>query len=129
MGLVRKINRGILNPVAEFHGARGMERGQVRRRPAADKKSAGRLGKTAEAAEPIDHGQFDGGCGRSTEPGSIENVKPGSERIRHGADKISGTGNESEKAGMIDMQIVRKNILFQPGQKLMRVAGCLGWIA
>src|ERR1051326_1426620 len=105
MGLVGKINRRVLNSIAKFGCARGVQRGEIRGRSAADKKSTCSFRKTAEAAKPIDNGQLDGRRGRSAEPGTVENVEAGSERVRHRADEIPRARDESKEARMIDGEI------------------------
>src|SRR5437868_8729414 len=98
MGLVGEINCRVGSPVAEFGGACGMQRGQVRGGAAADKKAARSFRGTAEAAEPTDHSQLHGSRGCATEPGAVENVEPGRECVGHCADIVPRAGMEGEDA-------------------------------
>src|SRR5688572_33323179 len=100
MRLVGEINRRTLNLVAQFSASRGVESGQIRHGTAADKEAAGRLRETAKAPEPIDHVELERRRGRTAQPRPVENVEPGSERVRHGTNEISRPWNESEKARM-----------------------------
>jgi hypothetical protein len=110
-----------VNPIAKLCATRGMKRGQVRRRPAADKKSAGGFRKTAEAAEPIDNRQLDCRRGRAAQPGAVKDIEAGGERVGHCTDKISRPGNEGEEPWVIDVEVVWKNFLFQVSQKRVRI--------
>src|SRR5205807_6550811 len=56
------------------------------------------------------------------EPGAVENVKAGGNRVRHDTYEIVRSRNESEKPRMIDMQIVRKNVALELGEKIVRIA-------
>src|ERR1041385_2091920 len=124
MRLVGEIDCRVLDSVAEFRCACGVERGEIRGRTAADEKSPGCFGKTAEAPKPIDDTQLHRGRGRAAEPGAIENVEPGNERVRHRADEISRAGNEREEARMIDVKIVWENVFLEARQQLAQV----GWV-
>src|ERR1700704_5300663 len=118
MGLVGEINRRALDPIAKLCATRGMKRGQICGRSATNEKSAGRFRKTAEAAEPIDHGQLDRRRRRAAQPGAVKNIEAGGKRVRHRAHKISRPGNEGEETRVIDVHVLWKNFLFQVSQKL-----------
>jgi len=73
-------------------------------------------------AEPPNEPQLHRGRGRSAEPRSVENIETGGERVRHCAYEIVRTGNESEKTGMIDMQIVGQDFALELGEELAWIA-------
>src|SRR5205823_5083383 len=106
-------DRRVVDPVAEFCGTGGVQRREIRGGTAADKKSAGSFRKSAEAPEPIDHGQLDGRRAGSAKPGAVEDVETRGKRVRHCADEISGTRNESKKARMVDMQVIWKDLFLE----------------
>src|SRR2546423_1119990 len=126
MRLVREINRRVRDSVAEFSRSRRVQRGKICGRTAADEKSAGCFGKTAEPAKPINDVQLDRRGGRAAEPGSVENIEAGSKRVRHRADEIAWARNEGEKAWVIDVEIVWKNVFLQSRQELVRFGGRFG---
>src|SRR5947209_11056145 len=129
MGLIGEINRGSPNVVAKFCGPGGMESGEVRGRSAADKKAAASLWKTAKAPEPIDHSELDRRRRGAAQPGAIENVEAGGERVPHRADEISGAGHEREEARMIDMKIIAEDVALEPSEQLIRIRRRFGRIA
>src|SRR5438477_1887955 len=102
--------------------SRGNQRGQIRHRTAAEKQTAGRVRKSANSAKPANDSQFHRCRRRSAQPSSVENVEAGRKRVRHRAHKIVRSRNESEKPRMIDMQIVRKNVALELGEKIVRIA-------
>src|ERR1700758_4038448 len=104
------------------------QRCQVRHRPAADEQAAGGVGKSANSREPAYHSELNCRGGRTTEPGPVENIESSGKRIRHRADEIIRPGDKCEKARMIDMQIIWKNIALQLSQQLVEVAPAFGRI-
>src|SRR5205807_9951990 len=58
----------------------------------------------------------------SAQPSSVENVEAGRKCVRHRAHDIVRSRNESEEPRMIDMQIVRKNVALELGEKIVRIA-------
>ena len=119
--LVREINGGAVDAILQNGVPRGQQSGHVGDGAAAHEKASRGFGEAAPLAEPANDFELEGGGGRAPEPGSIEDVEAGGERVGHGADEIVGPGHEREKTWMIDVKIVGKNIAFQPGQKLVGI--------
>src|SRR6266480_6924257 len=113
MRLIGEISRRVVDAVLQQRMPRRDQRGQIRHRATADEQTARGGWESANSTEPAHHSQFDRGRGRSAEPGAVEDVEAGGERVRHCADKIVRSRNESKKARMIDMQVVWKNIALE----------------
>src|SRR5438270_6442580 len=93
--------------------ARRHQRGEICHRTAAHEQTAGGGWKSANSAKPANDSQFDRGGGRSAQPGAVENIETGRERVRHCADEIVRTRNKREETRMIDVQVVRKNLALE----------------
>ena len=102
--------------------AGGHQSGHIGNRTAADEQTAGGWGHCANAAKPSNYSELKRGRGRSAKPGAIEDIEPGSDRIRHCAHEIVWSRNKREKPGMIDMQIVWQDVALELREKFVRIA-------
>src|SRR6266581_7060600 len=113
MRLIGEINRRVVDAVLQQRMPRRDQRGQIRHRATTDEQTARGGWESANSTEPAHHSQFDRGRGRSAEPGAVEDVEAGGERVRHCADEIVWSRNKREKPGMIDMQIVWQDVALE----------------
>ena len=123
MRLIGEINRGAGDAVLQHRMPRRDQRGEICHRTAAHEQTAGGGGKSANSAKPANDSQLDRGGGRSAQPGAVENIKTGRERVRHCADEIVRARHKREEPWMIDVQVVRKNIALELREEFVRIAG------
>jgi hypothetical protein len=107
VGLVRKVNGGVVAPIVESGSPGRSQSRQVGHRTARNEKPSGSLRQSAHLAQPVDCDQFDLRRPRTFEPVAGEGVESGGERVGHDADEITGTRNEREESRMLDVADVR----------------------
>src|ERR1700730_1559038 len=124
MRLIGEVNGRSCDAVLKQGMPRRDQAGEIRHRAAADKQTTGRCRKSTDSRKPANNAQLHRRSSRSAEPGTVKNIKSGSERVRHRAHEIVRARNKGEEARMIDMQIVRKNVALQLREQLVWIATC-----
>jgi hypothetical protein len=126
VGLVRDVRDQIVGHLAGECLAGARERGEVRRRAAADQQT-GRLGGVADPVlEPLDHLELEpAGPGR-LHPGAGEDVARAGDEVAERARPRAGEGNEGEEARVVAAARERQDVLLEAAEDLFEVLRLVG---